>query len=200
MSRDMCALDPFSTVLRLALLRHLPENTKVGIIDNALRFYQPTLMGSLWRTYDNFTHTHGVSHHALYQLRTPIERALDWYYADKTAPVFKMASGGLLRLAGNYVRPEQGNVLETLRLFSTLLANAATHSQRVSLEFNTGTDRPRLVRLRESWTPAEIAAVCSWISLLESDEENRHDIIECIDRFLTAKDRTTRTIINAATV
>ena len=197
MSRDLCALDPFSTVLRLAMLQHLPENTKIGIIDNALRFYQPTLLGSLWRTFDNFTRIHGVSHHALYQLRPPIERALDWYLSDTTAIVFKMASAGLLKLAQNYTRPEQGNVLETLRLFSTLLASP--QPKRASIELKA-VDRPRLTRLRESWKSTEITAMCSWVTLLENDDENRRDIIASIDRFLTAKDRLTRGIINEATV
>jgi hypothetical protein len=178
------------------LLEHLPEDTKIGIIDNALRFYQPTLFGTMLRTFDNLTRVHGVSHHALYQLRPPIERAIKWYRSDATSVVFRLAASGLLRLAKTYTRPEQGNVVETLQLFSTMLLTPPDTASGEPAVNN----RPRLAQLQKAWKPAEINAVCSWISLLESDEQNRADIIACIDRFLAAKDRATRNIIHEATV
>ena len=94
----------------------------------------------------NLGHCHPAVTEAIRQQAAKLVHVSNWYYSDTTEVVFKLASLGLRRLASTYTRPEQGNVVETLKLFSNMLIRSPASRASIALKAH---ERPRLAQLRD---------------------------------------------------
>ena len=50
-------LDPITTVLRLGILKYKPECTKIGVANNKLTFYEPTVYQGIYRWWSGDSRT-----------------------------------------------------------------------------------------------------------------------------------------------
>jgi hypothetical protein len=177
---DAYALDPFSTVVRLALLPYMPRGVKIGIVNNSIVYFHPTVWHLMWRTLISFVNK-GCTKHALYNLRLPFERAIQWYYT--AAPeLFHMARAGLRLLSENYQQdPSSGNVTATIASIICLLDDPdAVPTEDLS-------DKPTLARLQRCWRSDEIQAVASHAALLTHTKDSAF-IVKCVDDFIRGKE------------
>jgi hypothetical protein len=173
---DPFALDPFSTVARLGLLCFMDPQTKIGICENSLMFFDPSLISWMWRNYWNLV-KQGCSRHDLFHLRLPLTRAVAWY-KDTAPEVLDYAQRGLEQLSELYV--VHGNVRETINSMVRLL------SERDGVEAEDMSNKPNLRRLHEAWTLQEIEAVAHLFTLLK--QEHSHYIVSAIHRFIEGKE------------
>ena len=175
---DPLALDPFSLVVRLALLPFMEDGVKIGIVDNAVVYFQPNYWDIFWRTIRSLRNP-GCTKHSLHKLHTPIERAIDWYH-DDVPEVFALARRGLDRLAKTYGNdPNSGNVLATINAVIRMLDDPSTVA-----EIDT-TSRPALERLRKMWDREELESISKDFDLLKS---GKLYIIESINSKIKGKE------------
>lgn len=187
---DPFALDPLSTVVRLALLGHMSPGVKIGIVHNTIVFHELNLWDRLWRTGASFVHP-GCSKHSLFHLRIPVERAVAWYY-HKCPEIFKMALEGLHALAKSYDSdPSDGNVTATIGLISKIL-EAPDRVVPESLE-----GKPALVALRNAWVDEEINALNACLALLRA-QPKKQSIVAAVAVLVQGKDPDLFRVIRAS--
>jgi hypothetical protein len=182
------ALDPFSTVARIALLPYMDQGVKIGIYKNTIVFHQPTVADWLRRSALSWF-TQGCTKHGLFHLRVPMERATLWY-AEKVPSVFEMTREGLDRLESNY--GGSGNVCETIASIS----RSIQHTNQIVPEDMS--NKPSLQRLKTSWSDQELEAICKLFTLLR--KEKSAFIVECIEEFIRGKEPSLLDIIREPTI
>lgn len=189
---DPFALDPLSTVVRLAELSRLEPGVKIGIVRNSIVIHRPTLVDRLIRTGSSFF-TQGCTKHALFHLRLPLERAVAWHHRQ-VPRLFAMALEGLAVLQASYAAdPADGNVTSTIRLAIKTLEEP----DKVVPENLEG--RPALQRLRAAWTDGEIAALRQLVPLVAtSDGQKQEHVIRSIEALLQSKEPELFEIIRAS--
>lgn len=181
-------LDPFSTIVKLALLPYMDNGVKIGICHNSVVFFQPTAIDLARRWFQSWTNI-GCTRNCLFHLRTPIERAVLWY-KQLTPDLFSTASDGLGKLKTTY---ESGNALDTLT-FAIQQIQCPQIIQKEDIYQN-----PMLKKLMESWTPEEVHAITEWFRLLKLNPHQKY-IIRCIDEFIAGKEQQLHAIIRAPCV
>lgn len=192
---DPYALDPFSTVVRLALLPYMSRGVKIGIVNNRIVYYRPNWFDLICRTLMSLANR-GCTKHTLFHLRLPFERAIRWY--QKCAPeVFVAAAQGLAMLSETYSDdPTAGNVTATINAIAKLLERPE------DLDPEDLSNKPALLRLKRGWTTEEIEIVARQINLLKTteDADRVETMIRCIDEFVSGKEPVIFDIIRACPV
>ena len=140
---DTFALDPFSSVARIALLPYMPRGVKIGIVDNAIRFYHPTLLDTVRRSIDSLRTT-GCSKHSLFNLEVPFRRAVAWY-AERAPDVLPMAREGLEE-SRHAIQALRAEPLDTLGLVGAVRALLVDFQSRtgISADFRVAGTEPDL--------------------------------------------------------
>jgi len=190
---DPFALDPLSTVIRLALLSGFKPGVKIGIVNNTIVIHRPTLIDRMLRTGASFF-TQGCTKHALFHLRLPLERAVAWYHHEVPL-LFDMALEGLRVLAESYASdPADGNVTSTIQLVIKILEECdAVAPEPID-------DKPALQRLRDAWSTHEIAALRLLVPLLLDGDTSmpRESVINSVEELLRGKEAELFAIIRSS--
>lgn len=171
------ALDPFSTVVRLALLSFMEDGVKIAIVRHSIVYSKDTLVDRAMRTFLSWTNP-GYSREALYTLRHPLELARRWYDVPF---LFELAADGLHKLQRNY-KLSSGNVVDTITFAIYTLQTPTTDTEPL-----TSTER----WLRYNWQRDEINALIKWFELLKTPtgQTDRAFIISSIDNYIKGKER-----------
>ena len=201
-------LDPFSTVVRLAMIPHMQGGVKVAIMGNAVRLHPNDLVHKAWRTIMSRVYQ-GYSRMAVLNLKLPIRRATEWYMSRETRKVFMLAATGLDCLLKTY----QHDGDESSRAFVQLLA---TYGEAIRAALETvpeGLERSRarqdstqdaftegeLNSLRDAWTAREIHLVCEMVDMIEEDPSLRTARTNMIRQFVDSKHAQLLAIIHRRT-
>lgn len=174
-------LDPFSTLVRIALLPYLPNGTKVAIMNNSILYTPPTLFGKMLRTGMHYIGP-GCSRDMMHTLRHPIEHAVCWYPDAKE--LFDRAKDGLERLKRTY--SDSGNVKDALTLTIAVFDHPKSHIPETS---------ETLSELRKSWSKNEIDIVVLLFRQLAETPSEEY-LVDCIIKFVEGKQVSLRQIIN----
>ena len=185
---DPFSLDPFSSIVRLGLLCFMDPSTKIGICNNSITLFDPSLLSWLRRNYWSMLRE-GCSRHELFHLRVPITRAIVWY-REKAPSVLEYASRGLKQLSELY--EAHGNVKETLNAMIALL------DERDSAEPEDLSNKPNLQRLRDAWSDDEVQAIAHLFCILEKKQSEY--IVTTIDQFILGKEPVLLDIIREPTL
>ena len=92
-------LDPFSCLVKLALLKYLPTGTKISIYENKLYFNEPGNFQGIVRF------IYGDGREDLHNLYQPIRKCAKWFWCDSNKEIkylFQNAVGGIRMLKGAY--------------------------------------------------------------------------------------------------
>lgn len=184
MSTEALAIDPFSTVVRFALLPYMERGVKVGIVNNAITFFRPTVIDTVRRTVRSWM-SEGCSKHSLYALRVPFGRAVRWYYG--MAPeLFEMARTGIERLRSNY---SDSNATAALDMVVDILDNPE--------EGDDDPETPMLQRLRHMWGQEDIDVIVRQLRRLPRAGNPLYEC-ETIDRTVQGKNAEVQAVIRGA--
>jgi hypothetical protein len=183
------ALDPFSTLVRLALLNFMNDGVKIGIGNNSIHYFEDTWMDWARRTVLSISSS-GYSRETMYKLRIPMQRAVMWF-GDACPELFALAIDGLIKLKTNYrdtACSTCGNVIETINF---TIQNIKTKSVIPDFEMT-----PVLQDLKNCWSTKDIDAVKLLFSFLKSDTGNSQAVfIKCIQDFIFQKEQTLVTLL-----
>lgn len=187
MPPEVLAVDPFSTVVRFALLPYMTRGVKVGIVSNAIEFFRPNVIDTVRRTVRSWV-SEGCSKHSLYALRVPFGRAVRWYY-DDAPELFAMARAGLERLRSNY---SDSNATAALDTVVDILDNPDDDA-------DDDPESPMLQRLRAMWTREDIDVIVRQLKRLPRAGDPEYEC-ETIDRTIQGKNAEVQAIIRGATM
>ena len=134
-SQEKQILDPFSTIIKLALLNYKDIGTKLSIVNNQIYFSEPTLLQPPIRRLN------GDTRDDIHNLSEPITCAIKWYqHTDINIDfIFKKALKGIEKLKKSYTDENQSNlVLHTLDYFQKLIENCTSNdNEMINLNINS---------------------------------------------------------------
>jgi hypothetical protein len=188
------SLDPFTTIISLAILAVMPPGVKLGIRNNSIIFFQPTVFDIISRTFQSITNN-GCTRDCLYRLRTPVRRAVEWYGYDSCPEVFNMAYKGLARLRETYKQNGGGNVTDTIEFCMQLLRPEGLEGT----EPESLVGKPSLQRLQKAWSVEERKAVGDLFLLMTSNPDQAF-YITCIHEIVKGKEPALHAIIREPAV
>lgn len=171
-------LDPFSTLVQLALLSFKDNGVKIGIVNNTIVFFENTKFDIAYRSIRYYIFWQPeYSRDCLFNLQDPIERAVEYYDLPL---LFDLAYRGLEKLKNNYRDSKSGNARSTIESTMKCLRRTRPSSSPVQGSGN----EPRhasepAAPLRTFWRPAEIDVVMLLFRLLvdHPDETYRIQLI-----------------------
>ena len=137
-SQEKQILDPFSTIIKLALLNYKDVGTKLSIVNNQIYFSEPTLLQPPIRRLN------GDTRDDIHNLGEPITCAIKWYqHTDVNIDfILKKALKGIEKLKESYTDENQSNlVLHTLDYFQKLIENS-TDSTNDNINLNINSNMP----------------------------------------------------------
>jgi len=192
-------LDPFSCIIRLALLTFKQEGIKISISNNKISYHEPNFLQGTIRW------TNGDNRNDLHNLFNPIIKSLEWFslHNKKINYIFKYSSLGLRKLMNSYNK--NSVVYHSLKHYAETIEKVLQDNDYINDEDNTDIfiEYENLVesnknsiyqQLIDLWTINEINIIYN--SLLEIDKyhqipdyQNINNYISIIDQFLENKDK-----------
>ena len=199
-SEKNAILDPFSCMVRLAILNFKPNGTKISFAHNKISYHEPCILQGTIRW------SQGDNREDLHNLFQPIKKALLWYdYNDsKIEFIFKLSERGINKLEGSYT-------------YNSLITHSLEHyrdyinkhyqnqngdkEKRIKKDLTTDNsenkDNKIFKELRELWSDNEINII---FNILKEMKDNRNKnncsaLIDAIESILTHKEYTVRDII-----
>jgi hypothetical protein len=89
-------LEPLSCLLKLIILQWKPLGTKISVINNSLKYHEPSMIQGLSRTLG------GDSRHDLHNICHPIIKCLEWYPLSEYSFFYNECCKGLTKLKSSY--------------------------------------------------------------------------------------------------
>lgn len=204
-------LDPYTTLVRLAILSQLPPGTKIGIYQNQIVYYPPHSMQGIYRMFQ------GDKRGDLHNLYLPIKKCVEWYTSEtdneKVKYVFDLAHKGLVMLKDNYHSNNTNSDNSTylsLGIFDGILTGrqqeiydsiTPARAELVKKELEHSTDSLIHKELKRMWTDHDKNVVYDLLAKIssEDDMENKDKLIDVIKNFLQTKDDYVRQLVNKNT-
>lgn len=168
-------VDPFSCLLKLALLSFYPKGTKISIDNNEIFINAPTFLQGALRYY------YGYGREDLHNLLIPIQKAILWFFNKDDTYIlclFNLSIQGLQNLKKSY--QTTSTIHHTLDYYITLLTNKTRsilpveHEELSSSTDSIMNEKETNVHefLKQLWSKREINVV---ILLLQEIVEKNYD-------------------------
>jgi hypothetical protein len=170
-------LDPFSVIIKLAILSNKPIGTKIRIDNNIIYLQEPGPFQSVCRYIFNNNKTD------IQYLYNPIELACQQYLTEavvkqnpKIKDLFKCAQSGLIKMIETYRASSVMRICINLSLISNHLEelNNATLFKKDNMSvFYTS---ELLDKLTKTWTHDKIKIILNLTTFLSSDDNAETDV------------------------
>ena len=186
-------LDPFSSIVRLAILSYKREGCKISIYNNKITYHEPHILQGPIRW------TNGDNRNDLHNLYNPILKSLEWFSKNnsKMNYIFRKAILGLKLLMLSYTK--NSVIHHSLSHYAETIENELNEviiddTQPESEVFNTLDDIDTISKeLLDIWTKNDIEIVYNMLLEIEkyhnvSDENNVNNYVDVLEQFLYNKD------------
>tara|TARA_B100001758_G_scaffold131596_1_gene113209 strand:- start:1118 stop:1810 length:693 start_codon:yes stop_codon:yes gene_type:complete len=186
-------LDPFSSIVRLAILSYKREGCKISIYNNKITYHEPHILQGPIRW------TNGDNRNDLHNLYNPILKSLEWFSKknSKMNYIFRKAILGLKLLMLSYTK--NSVIHHSLSHYAETIENELNEviiddTQPESEVFNTLDDIDTISKeLLDIWTKNDIEIVYNMLLEIEkyhhvSDENNVNNYVDVLEQFLYNKD------------
>ena len=187
-------LDPFSCMVRLAILNFKPNGTKISFAHNKISYHEPCILQGTIRW------SQGDNREDLHNLFQPIKKALLWYdYIDpKIEYIFKLSEQGINRLERSYTYNSLiTHSLEHYRDYINKHYQNKEIKKEPVIDNIEQKDNKIFKELRELWSENEINIIFNILKEMK-DNKNKNNcsaLIDAIESILTHKEYTVRDII-----
>lgn len=198
-------LEPFSTLLKLAIISYKPDGVKIAISNNKLYIQETGISQPIIR------YAYGNNREELHYLLKPLMRCIDLYPLesnDELQQIYSQAIDGLKKLKISY-NNKLSTVCFTIDLYIQILqqtldkkkvnVHSYDNSQSLSgLSLSTNT-RLNLEKLFEGiWTENDISLVSSMFTSVSSSSDCRESYLKGIENIIKAKESIIENKINKA--
>ena len=162
-------LEPLSCVLKIALLQHKPQGTKISVINNSLHYNEPSLLQGFSRSLG------GDSRQDLHNICHPIIKCLEWYPLSEYPLFYEEAKKGLQNLKQSY--EEHSLINHTIEHYIGLV-NGKTHE---GIE-----DNAVVSGLKDMWSDKELQVLQTMIEHINESKDT--DSISILEKMLVVKE------------
>ncbi len=188
-------LDPMTCVLKLALLAHKEDETKISINQNRMTYHQPDILQGTLRTIGRDDRAD------LHNLCEPIENMLIWYNVknETIRGILLQCIKGLKKLKKTYKKKKDSSiVIHALKLYIKSIKDEISENSEIKDEQNSELlikeEHNKLVKI---WTTKEIEVIYNMFSVI--DQTNCHFMTNAINVILDGKEEIAYKIINEMT-
>jgi len=185
-------LDPMSTIVKLAIYNYMPDDTKLRLTRNTIKYDKPnTLIPQgiqRWRK--------NAKKEDLHNLHIPIVKAIEWYLNNNNQQIFQLAIKGLEKLNNVYT--------DTSKIVSqALILNVNIIKYNISINSESEHDgsliKSVIVNAREHdiyyqlqklWSEEEITLIINLFAKLESKKNDfeKRGYLDAITNIINGKD------------
>lgn len=198
-------LEPFSTLLKLAIISYKSDGTKIAIYKNKLYIQEPSITQAPAR------YVYGNSREEIHYLLKPLMRCVNLYPLEdnpELKQIYEQAVEGIKKLKESY-NNESSTVCFTLDLYIQILnqtmcensvhVDSFEKSQNLDdLSLSTNT-KMNLEKIFEGiWTSNDINLVSSMFVTVNTAEDCRDSYLKGIENIIKAKETIIETKINRA--
>ena len=174
-------LEPMCVLLKLILLKHKPDMTKVSIKDNSVYFIEPSPYQGLLRAYN------GDKRDDLHNIYKPLLQCMEWYKLDSGVNRFLYTDCllGLDKLIKSY--DKDSIVHHTLVHYKSNLNDYLNGKQ---IEEEEKEISPLIENLKDFWTTDDIFISYNMVKRIndESDDSMKRVYIESLENIVNHKE------------
>jgi hypothetical protein len=199
-------LEPFSTLLKLAIISYKSDGTKIAVLNNKLYIQEPGVSQGLVR------YAWGNNREEIHFLLKPLMRCIDLYPISENEElklIYKQSVEGLKKLKKSY-NNSSSNVCFTIDLYISILEQTLqeksvhVHSYEASQNLNdltlSSNTKLNLERLFEGiWTANDISLVSSMFISVNTASLCKSDYLKSIENIIRAKEGIIQNKITRAT-
>ena len=181
-------IDPFSCIVRLAILSFKPKGTKISIYDNKITYNDPTVFQGPIRW------SQGDNREDLHNLYSPIVKALEWYdYNNPTIKnIFELSKVGLNKLKDSYNK--SSSISHSITYYISLIEEKLIQTDNESTLDND--DNVIFKELKKLWNQNEITIVNTMLTEMKSTQvDELHSLINALESILSIKEKRVKSII-----
>lgn len=193
-------LDPFSVIVKFAVLRYKPIGTKINISNNCILIQEVGIFQSFVRFFQN------NNKDDLYLLYNPIEMACEHYLSDKivdSAPniidLFESALLGIKNVIETYKSSPM--IVLCLNYYTNIISNylGDTYNEELFIcdKMTPHYKQAILDKMSSRWTTDKIQLVLELNDFLNKNEKSE-DSVNCLELFMKGMDKETQEIILAS--
>ena len=165
-------LEPLTVIIKLAILKYKPPNTKLSIKDNRIIYQPPTYDQGFIRMIE------GDTREDLHNLYHPILKCIEWYPCDSYKFLYDECIIGLNIL--NSVYDRNSTIRHTISHYISVIQNKENIDTKVNIN-------PIIDKLKEVWEFSEIQSAISLLKLIH-DDINRDIYLESLELILHNKE------------
>jgi hypothetical protein len=188
---ELQIIDPFSCMIRLAMLDIKPIGTKISIYNHRIYFHDPSAIQGAIRWVS------GSTREQLHYLKTPIIKAMkDYSIQNKNIEhIFKMAIGGLNKLKTSYNSNSSGIVCHSIELYISIID---THLNNKEITNNTKLEenfKEAYLLFKQLWNDEQITLIDTLLKEADKNSNDRDNYIEAIESILKIKEQSSYDIV-----
>ena len=182
-------IDPFTCMVRLAVLSFKPVGTKISIFDNMIKYNDPSLFQGTIRW------SNGDNRNDLHNLYGPIKKAIKW--DDLTDQViysiFSCSCTGINILKSSYIN--NSTIYHSLVLYEKIITESLKGIK--PKESDDDDDKNKIyTELKNLWNDNEIEIINNLIKeMKKKDKKEQQFLIDAIDSIISIKENKVRLII-----
>jgi hypothetical protein len=185
-------LDPFSCMVRIAILFFKPKGTKISFANNKISYHEPCLLQGTIRSFQ------GDNREDLHNLFQPIKKAMIWYdYKDKQIEaIFKLSEKGIAKLQNSYTY--NSLITHSLEHYRQYITSHLNGSRQQKTQNDQPVDDKNIIfqKLRDLWSENEINIIYNiLIELKASNKDSAEPLIMALESILSHKENKVNDII-----
>jgi len=171
-------IDPFTCLVRLAVLEFKPYNTKLSIKNNKITYNDPHILQGTLRW------TNGDNREDIHNIYNPIIKALQWYDLENNdiKNIFKYAIKGLEKLKDSY--EQNSTITHSIEYYISYIKAQLKKKKEHYEETNT-----IFIQFKELWNEREINIINNMLLELNENEESKDSLIDAIEVILNNKEK-----------
>lgn len=183
-------IDPFTCMIRLAVLSYKPIGTKISVNDNKIKFCEPSIFQGPIRW------SQGDNREDLHNLFNPIKKALLWYDSNskEIKEIFQMSVKGLKILKKAY--NSNTMITHSLEHYITYIENNINVESENESENETN---KIYIELKDLWNKNEITIIYNILVELSNNDDTEVEtvfaLIQAIETILVNKEQRVKKII-----
>ena len=184
-------IDPLTCMIRLAILSFKPIGTKISIVDNRIKYNDPSVLQGPIRW------TQGDNRDDLHNLYGPITKAIEWYDVScpKIKHIFQLGSLGISILMESYTN--NSTVNHSLEYYKTII-DYSISGNKTDVEFDE--ENKIYKELKNLWNTNEITIINDILNEIKNKETDETEcLIKAIDSIIYIKEKRVKGIIDKNT-
>lgn len=193
-------LDPFSSIVRIAILSFMERGTKISISNNRIYFQSPSLIQGALRW------GHGDTRADLHNLCNPIEKGLEWYKNNiHVMNILEYTIEGIRLLKEQYGGSSSNLVAHSLNYYIFIIENKLQRmtdddlAKSISnIRILGNTEIRNIDALKSAWDINEMEVIYKLINMANINRKENKEymyLIETINMLLLGKDKNLEKII-----